>query len=192
MKKILMAAVAATALLSTPASAAVIYDPASGGTIGKGDVQDAFGWNNTAFQQDIRNLQFSYEKTSEFEGKCTAHWNTTESHTNPAGKTVTKTVPHKVHGVKTHVGSINANIVSTLTGKKVEQITHIAVGAANLAGAQVTGLPAEGSACTVVDDEGVSRDGKLGDLVEVQVIGEALNGTIGLDTMSTTRTFWSR
>jgi opacity protein-like surface antigen len=191
MKKILMAAVAATALLSAPASAAVIYDPASGGTIGKGDVQDAFGWNNTAFQQDIRALQFSYEKTSEYEGKCTAHWQTQETFTNKGG-THTKTVNHKVSGVKTHVGSINANVVSTLTGKKVEQITHIAVGAVNLAGAQVTGLPAEGSACTVVDDDGVSRQGKLGDLVEVQVTGEALNGTIGLDTMSTTRTFWSR
>lgn len=191
MKKIILAATAA-ALFSTTASAAVIYDPASGGTIGKGDVQDAFGWNNTAFQQDIRNLQFSYEKTSEFEGKCTAHWNTTESHTNPAGKTVTKTVPHKVHGVKTYVGSVSANVVSTLTGKKVEQITHIAVGPANTAGAQVTGLPAEGSACSLIDDNGVSRDGKLGDLTEVQVTGEALKGTIGLDTMSTTRTFWSR
>ncbi|WP_353815177.1 hypothetical protein [Agromyces sp. SYSU T00266] len=42
-----------------PASAAVTFDPGSGtGFVGKGDVQNAFAWNNAQFQQRAASVSF--------------------------------------------------------------------------------------------------------------------------------------
>jgi hypothetical protein len=72
MKKFITAAVIATFAISSPASAAVTFDPASGtGFVGKGDVQLALGLNNSQLQSAV--LSFTYEsvEVSETSWVCT-------------------------------------------------------------------------------------------------------------------------
>lgn len=72
MKKMLWAAAAATAMISTAAFAAVTFDPATGtGFVGKGDVQLAYGWNNKGLQDNHTNVSFSYNSTTETTWTCT-------------------------------------------------------------------------------------------------------------------------
>ena len=72
MRKMIAAAVAATALVSTAAFAIVTFDPATGtGFVGKGDVQLALGLNNAQIQ--AASPVFTYAKTevSEVTWECT-------------------------------------------------------------------------------------------------------------------------
>lgn len=60
------------ALVCVTALAAVTFDAATGtGFVGKGDVQDAFGWNNAQLQSNVTGVTFSYEATTTFEALCT-------------------------------------------------------------------------------------------------------------------------
>lgn len=82
MRKNIMTAAAATAFaaslaLATPASAAVTFNSADGtGFVGKGDVQLAFGWNNSALQKNAAGISFSYDAEDTYSGVCT--WTTGE------------------------------------------------------------------------------------------------------------------
>jgi len=68
MKKLLLAAAAATAFVSTAAWAIVTFDPDTGyGFVGKGDVQTPFGWNNAAAQREARNVSFTYQATESYD-----------------------------------------------------------------------------------------------------------------------------
>jgi hypothetical protein len=66
-KKGILTGVAATAIaaalaLAAPASAAVTFDAATGaGFVGKGDVQQAFGWNNSLLQSRANDVAFAAE-----------------------------------------------------------------------------------------------------------------------------------
>jgi opacity protein-like surface antigen len=70
MKKILCAAVAAAALLSTPASAAITWTPAGGGQVGKGDVQVPLGLNNAQMQDMAKFMSFSYHVKRSYNVAC--------------------------------------------------------------------------------------------------------------------------
>jgi hypothetical protein len=54
-----IAAIAATALFATVASASVAVDANGNGYVGKGDVQSALGWNNAAFDKNVKDLKFT-------------------------------------------------------------------------------------------------------------------------------------
>ena len=72
MKKMFLAAAAATALISTAAFASVTYDPISGmGFVGKGDVQVPLGWNNKQLQTNAGGVKFSYETSTDYTAVCT-------------------------------------------------------------------------------------------------------------------------
>lgn len=60
------------ALASTAVLAEVLFDPASGtGFVGKGDVQDAFGWNDAGLQAQAAGVTFTYGYTAVYEAVCT-------------------------------------------------------------------------------------------------------------------------
>ena len=67
MRKKLLAGVAACTVagslaVASPASAAVAYDRESGtGFVGKGDVQQALGWNNRQLQANAHRIDFTVE-----------------------------------------------------------------------------------------------------------------------------------
>lgn len=89
MKKMLLAAAAATAMISTAAFAAVTFDSATGtGFVGKGDVQIAYGWNNAQLQSNAKDVRFSYESLDRYEVTC-------EWYTGPAHNRNQHEVDHK-------------------------------------------------------------------------------------------------
>ena len=58
--------------ISATASAEVVFDPATGtGFVGKGDVQDAFGWNNALLQSSASGVTFTYGYTATYVAICT-------------------------------------------------------------------------------------------------------------------------
>jgi hypothetical protein len=62
----------ALALASSSALAEVVFDPNTGtGFVGKGDVQDAFGWNDAGLQLHATGVTFSYGYTAVYEAVCT-------------------------------------------------------------------------------------------------------------------------
>lgn len=89
MRKLFLAAAAATAMISSAATAAVTYDPATGGFAGKGDVQTAFGWNNAQLQLSAASITFRWGSSSQYEVVCTWVTNPTR---NPVTHTVTSIV----------------------------------------------------------------------------------------------------
>jgi hypothetical protein len=103
MKTMLWAAAAATAFISTAAMATVTFDPNSGiGFVGKGDVQTAFGWNNTMLQKNASGVTFTFIENDRYDVTC--EWTTTTGGPNP------KEIVHDVT-VTRHVG-VNATISS--------------------------------------------------------------------------------
>ncbi len=71
MNKMLLAAVAATAMISSAAFAAVTFDSSTGvGFVGKGDVQVPFGWNNKTLQNNATGVTFEYRSTDTYEAEC--------------------------------------------------------------------------------------------------------------------------
>lgn len=90
MRKALWAAAAASvALVSTAAWATVTFDPDSGtGFVGKGDVQLAFGWNNSQAQKNANGVTFTYESDQSYDVTC--EWTTLTGGKN------SKTIYHDV------------------------------------------------------------------------------------------------
>jgi hypothetical protein len=75
MRKSLLAAVAATTLFASAASASVIFDSNGGtGFVGKGDIQVLYGWNNQKLQQNAGGVAFSYDATDVYDVEC--YWET--------------------------------------------------------------------------------------------------------------------
>lgn len=103
MKKLLWAAAAATAFISTAALASVSFDPSTGyGFVGKGDVQLAFGWNNKAAQDNAGAVSFTYNAKDTYDVEC--EWTTVTGGPN------SKTIVHDIT-VPRHV-SVSSSIVS--------------------------------------------------------------------------------
>jgi hypothetical protein len=63
-------AVATCAAVGISAFAAVIVDNAGVGFVGKGDIQNAFGWNNQQLQDNAGNLEFRYVATESATWEC--------------------------------------------------------------------------------------------------------------------------
>ena len=60
------------ALAAGAVSAAVIFDASTGtGFVGKGDVQDAFAWNNAQLQANAGGVTFTYGFTATYQAVCT-------------------------------------------------------------------------------------------------------------------------
>ena len=56
---------------SAAMSAAVSFDPTTGtGFVGKGDVQDAFGWNNAGLQANASSVTFTFESDARYAQSC--------------------------------------------------------------------------------------------------------------------------
>jgi opacity protein-like surface antigen len=88
MKKMIIAA-AAAALASTAAYAAVTFEPSTGaGFVGKGDVQLAYGWNNSALQNKAAAVSFNYVENDHYDVTC--EWDTV------TGGKKSKTIHHSV------------------------------------------------------------------------------------------------
>jgi hypothetical protein len=83
---VLVVLAAVVVLAASAVSAAVTFDAESGvGFVGKGDVQDAFGWNNKGLQDKAANVTFSYEETGTFTFVCSRQHSQhgTQYHTFP-------------------------------------------------------------------------------------------------------------
>jgi hypothetical protein len=72
MKKMFLAAAAATAFISTAAFAAVSFDSSTGtGFVGKGDIQVPMGWNDSALQRNAAGVTFVYSSDETYAFDCT-------------------------------------------------------------------------------------------------------------------------
>ena len=83
---------------SAAALAAIEWTPESGGFVGKGDVQSAFGWNNAGMQANSPAVTFVYEATGGYSFEC--EWWTGPDH-NRRHHTNTKTAEMDVNAVIT-------------------------------------------------------------------------------------------
>lgn len=100
------------ALACATALAAVTFDAATGtGFVGKGDVQDAFGWNNAELQTNAGGVTFSYEATAYYAAVCT--WTTGEG-----------TRGQKTHNVSHSTGmSVTSEVASSLRRNRQQIVT---------------------------------------------------------------------
>lgn len=124
------------ALVSTAAWATVTFDPNSGtGFVGKGDVQIAFGWNNSQAQKNANGVSFTYESDQSYDVTC--DWTTV------TGGRISKTIYHEATNHKsTSLSSTiayDARLKNQYTG-----YTLIGAGATTTTGDPV---PAIGDAC---------------------------------------------
>jgi hypothetical protein len=104
MKKMLMAAAAATAFVSTAAWAVVTFDPDIGtGFVGKGDVQLIYGWNNKQLQQNANNVDFRANSLTITE----VSWECTNSN-NDKVQERERTTTTSVQGILTTVARENS------------------------------------------------------------------------------------
>lgn len=136
MKKIVLS-VAAAALISTAAGATVTGDAASGWFVGKGDVQNAFGWNNTTLQQEWAAGEISFHYTSQADYDVSCEWDTG----------VNKITHHVVESTISR--GLNASIAAE--GRQKNQITgfNLAPAGASSDGGDV---PSVGESCGDYED----------------------------------------
>ena len=119
---------ALSALLATSltATAAVTYDAHGVGSVGKGDIQDLFGWNNAALQAKATSLRFQLLTMSGATWQCLGY--------NPQNKPVLTT--HALEGTavesavayevrKNSQGHVTGFV---LTGADVAAVTYTEVG----------------------------------------------------------------
>jgi hypothetical protein len=113
MRKTLLAAGAAFAVISTAAMASVSFDSNTGtGFVGKGDVQVLYGWNNAAFNTRASGLTFAVVNESSYDAVCM--WVT-----GPVQNRRTHRVTHKV---KT---GVNASVAYDIRKNSQGQATGI-------------------------------------------------------------------
>ena len=144
------------------------FDPGSGiGFVGKGDVQQAFGWNNKQLQDNVSGVDFLYEDLTAYDVTCKQ--NVTETFVNGAGKTVTRTVV--IRNVSdASVAASYDSATATRTNRK-----------GDVNGFKITGMtpvsqqpaPAEGDDCTM--DDGSA--GKVSAVVQTSTSGDTLYAT---------------
>lgn len=193
MKKMLIAAVAATALISTAASASTVF---AGLTISKGDIQTAFGWNNHAFQADIAALGFKYSRTADYTGTCSYEVEEGGSKDNNGTEQgLGKKVGHSKGGVTVATGvyeesgnvSATVNADTNLAGKRtvgnIVSVTVPSISASQLSAAPV----ANGGTCTVEHTDGKEYTGTLSGVTSTTT-SEKLTATVD----SVTHTFWQQ
>lgn len=90
MNRIRLLVAAAALALSGVASAEVVLDTTTGiGTVGKGDVQEAFGWNNAQLQANASSVTFVFAMKATYEVRC--EWNT---YTNGNANKEVKVIHH--------------------------------------------------------------------------------------------------
>jgi len=72
MKRMQIVGLALAGMIATSAVAlaSVEWSPESGGFVGKGDVQSAFGWNNATMQTNAAGVTFVYEVTGRYAFEC--------------------------------------------------------------------------------------------------------------------------
>jgi len=138
------------ALASTSALAEVIFDPVTGtGFVGKGDVQDAFGWNDAGLQANAPGVTFTYGYTAVYQAVCTF---TTGEGTR--GETI-HNVPHSEEmSVSSSVNvSLRRNPVSKVTGFNLTGFggTFTESGDVPVIGAPCPGNPGHGGVWTSVE-----------------------------------------
>ncbi len=78
MKRLTLVFAAVIVLFTASAAyATVTFDPSTGtGFVGKGDIQEFFGWNNKTFQNNANGVTFSFFSTDTYRATCT--WVTDE------------------------------------------------------------------------------------------------------------------
>jgi opacity protein-like surface antigen len=165
MKKMLLAAAAATAMISSAAIAAVTYDENGYGFVGKGDVQLAFGWNNAAMQKNHLGVDFYVQSSARYEVVC--EWTTVTGGKN------SKTILHDV--TKKYTISDSAAIDST--SRKTGQYTGWHLNGYLDARPDSADLPTIGSGCpqggTASDSDAPGNDAVVAD---AYYVGEPATG----------------
>jgi hypothetical protein len=143
MKKIVIAALTATALVAAPASAAVIFDTETGsGTVGKGDVQTPFGWNNKQLQDNAPGVTFRYSDSASYSVKCA--WTTGEG--TPGEQDHTVNIPR--------LRMVNSTIVYDVRRSAGnDQINHFLLTGYGT-GQNVGSVPAVGDSCLGIGAQG--------------------------------------
>jgi hypothetical protein len=156
MKKIFLAAVAATALVSTAAFASVTFDSSTGtGFVGKGDVQILYGWNNAQLQNNANGVSFYYDATDTYDVTC--EWSTTTGGPNsqvivhdvtiPRHTSVSSSIaydPRQMKGQKQFTGFNLNGFGATTTQGTVPVVGGSCPGASNV-GAIITVVQQTGS-----------------------------------------------
>lgn len=169
MKKMFLAVAAASFMISSAAYAAVTYDPATGGFAGKGDIQSAFGWNNTEMQAAANQIDFLWEVSgATYEIVC-------EFDTQSEGKK---------SEIKHHVSSetLSTSVSGTVQGDpraKRQDVTGFNLGAANLSGSSV-GVPSVGDPCKF------GQGNSFNDAISAvnQLTGGSVGGLYAIDTVT--------
>lgn len=158
MKKMFLAAAAASLMISSAAYAAVTYDPATGGFAGKGDIQSAFGWNNTQLQLSAGDITFRWGSTADYDVVCM--WITGPDHNR------------KSHRVTTRLeGQVGATVASgTRTGPR-DQVTGF-----NLQPVSASSSSAPYRVGDSCDAEDVDGNAKKGTIESVTLIGGGSTG----------------
>jgi hypothetical protein len=101
-KRSAVAGFAAVAVFATAVYAAT-FDPATGfGFVGKGEVQEPWGWNNREMSQRAANVEFSYSQEVTYQQECLV----TTMVANPPGPAT----PVVVQETQTRNGSINKSL----------------------------------------------------------------------------------
>jgi hypothetical protein len=119
-------ALSALLAASLNASAAVTYDANGVGTVGKGDIQDLFGWNNAALQTNAPSLRFQLLTMSGATWQCLGY--------NPQGHAVLTTHALEGTAVESAVAfevrrNGQGNVTGfTLNGADVAAVTYTEVG----------------------------------------------------------------
>jgi hypothetical protein len=111
--------IGAFVLMLSTAAAAVTFDPATGeGFVGKGDVQDVFGWNNRQLQENADDVEFraSSEVVTEVSWICT---NTTNQNEQLRSRTTTTTVSGIVETVARERNQVTGFILEGYDGDPV-------------------------------------------------------------------------
>lgn len=138
MKMLKIAAALSFFALTSVANAAVTFDNVSGtGFVGKGDVQLAFGWNNSQLQERASGVSFGYFVSTAYEAVCV--WTTGEGRRGEK----THRVTHK--GVYSLSNSINVDtrVRNQITGFFLTGYPN--AGTADTGAAPVAGAPCPGN-----------------------------------------------
>jgi opacity protein-like surface antigen len=152
MKKFITAAVIATLAISSPAAAAVSVDDFGFGFVGKGDVQLAFGWNNSQLQSNAAGLSFQYTLRSRYDVTC--EWTTGPAHNR------------KTHVVET-TKNVNVNSKIDWDARRRNQINGFIMDGFINNGAGGQDVPVVGGSCP---------NGGDGLITEVELVSEVGEG----------------
>jgi hypothetical protein len=106
-------AIAACAAIGAATYAAVIIDDEGRGFVGKGDIQNAFGWDNATLQENADSVLFRFVDQETIEWQCVK--TVTTGGPNPEIKIITQ--------VKESIQGINAAIAYDARKNKKGQIT---------------------------------------------------------------------